>query len=239
MPPRQPVEAITNRLISALPPKDRSRLLASCEEVELVLHTVLNEPGDRVRYVYFPLNSYVSLITPSDGESRLEVGLVGNEGMHGISLALGADIAPLHSLVQGGGPALRMTAAAFTRALERSPALRRELGHYVYVLMCQLAQSAACSRFHVIEARMARWLLMTHDRAHSDRFHITHAFLAWMLGVRRPGVSAAAGALQKRKLISYRRGDITVLDRSRLEAASCVCYKADKNVYEKMLGRAV
>ncbi len=236
MSPREPVPA-SNRLIAALPVKDRNRLLASCEEVNLVFNTVLNEPGDRIRHVYFPVDSYVSLITPTDGAACLEVGLVGNEGMHGVSLALGIDVAPLHALVQGAGPALRMSATAFTKAHGRSPALRRELGHYVYVLMCQLAQSAACTRFHVVEARLARWLLMTHDRAHCDRFHVTHAFLAWMLGVRRPGVTAAANMLQKRNLISYRRGNVTVLDRRRLQAAACACYEADTNVYERMLGR--
>lgn len=236
MPPRNALP-IGNRLIAALPPKDRSRLLASCEEVDLVFNSVLHEPGDRIRHVYFPTSSYVSLITPADGAASLEVGLVGNEGMHGVSLALGIDIAPLKALIQGGGSALRMSATAFANAQARSPALRRELGHYVYVLMCQLAQSSACTRFHVVEARLARWLLMTHDRAHSDRFHVTHAFLALMLGVRRPGVTAAASALHKQKLIGYRRGDVTVLDRRRLEAVACSCYKADIAVYERMLGR--
>jgi Crp-like helix-turn-helix domain len=236
MPLRQPVPA-TNRLISALPAKDRSRLLASCEEVDLVFGDVIGAPGERIRHVYFPTNnSYVSLITPVDGETSLEVGLIGNEGMHGISLVLGIDVSPLHSLIQGGGGALRMTAAAFAREYKRSPALQKALDRYLYVLMCQLAQSAGCTRFHVVEARLARWLLMTQDRAHSNQFHITHAFLAWMLGVRRTGVTQAANALHKRKLIAYRRGHITVLDRDGLEAAACPCYKADKRVYENMFG---
>jgi CRP-like cAMP-binding protein len=226
----------TNRLIASLPTKDRSRLLANCEPVELAFNEVLNESGDRVRYVYFPLDGYISLITRGDAVANLEVGLVGDEGMHGISLALGTEIAPLHALVQGQGSALRMNTATFNREYARSAPLRRQLGHYIYVLMCQLAQSSVCSRFHVVEARLARWLLMTQDRAHSDQFHITHAFLAWMLGVRRPGVTAAANALQKRKLISYRRGDITVLDREKLEAAACACYKTDRRIYEKILG---
>ena len=227
-----------NRLISSLPLKDRTRLLASCEEVNLVLETVLGEPGDRIRHVYFPIASYISLVIPADGASSLEVGMIGNEGMYGASLILNVDVSPFHSLVQGEGPALRLTAASFRREYHRSPALQRELNRYLYVLMSQLAQSAACTRFHVVEARLARWLLMTQDRAHSDAFPLTQQFLAWMLGVRRVGITKAAGALQKQQLIGYRRGNITILNRSGLEAVSCPCYKADWNVYSRMLPRA-
>ena len=235
MPSMQAVAA-TNRLLAALPSQDRQHLLASGEPVELMLADVLANPGDPIHHVYFPTDSIISLVMPIAGGAGLEVGLIGNEGMLGITLMLGVDVAPFHAVVQGAGPALRITAPAFLGELEQSPALLRELKRYLYVSMSQLALTAACSRFHVVEARLARWLLMTQDRAHADTFHVTHVFMAYRLGVRRVGITKAANSLQQQKLIRYHRGDITILDRVGLEAASCGCYRAGKETYERILG---
>lgn len=234
MPSAQHVAA-ENRLLAALPGKDRQRLLVGCEQVELGFGDILCEPGETIRHVYFPTDSFISLVTPGDGHSRLEVALVGSEGMCGIPLMLGVDVSPLHAVVQGSGPAWRMDAERFRGELKHSVALRLHLSRYIYVMICQLAQSVACTRFHLVEERLARWLLMTRDRAHSEEFHITHELLAQVLGVRRVGVTKAAGSLQQRKLISYSRGDVRIRDIGGLAAASCICYRADKTTYDRIL----
>ena len=225
-----------NHLLAALPRRQRERFMSACDPVELAFGEVLTEPGDRVVQLYFPTESFISLISPINSHANLEVGMVGNEGMLGISIILGVNVSPMRAVVQGAGAALCIKVAPFLREFDKSPVLQRELKQYLYVIIGQLAQTAACTHFHVVEERLARWLLMTQDRAHSDSFHITHEFLAYMLGVRRVGVTKAATSLQNRKLISYTRGDITVLDRDGLEAASCGCYAADKATYAKIMG---
>nr|WP_256557852.1 Crp/Fnr family transcriptional regulator [Marinobacterium sedimentorum] len=218
-----------------MPDTERQRFLANCEQVTLNFDEVLAKPGTPLLYVYFPTQSFISLTTTMNGATRLGVMLIGEEGMLGISLILGLNLSSLHASVLGPGQALRMETAQFCRELELSFAWRRLLKRYLYVMMGQLAQTAACNRFHLLEARLARWLLMAQDRAQSDRFHVTHEFLALILGVRRVGITKAASTLQKRKLIRYRRGDIRILDRAGLEASACSCFCSDNSLYSLIM----
>jgi CRP-like cAMP-binding protein len=233
-----PVESpgpVVNRLIETLPHEECLELLVRGELVDLTLGEILCEVNQRYHHVYFPLTGFISLVATVRGHQPLEIGMIGSEGMLGATLALGIGAAPLRGVVQGAGTALRLTAPQLRRGLSDSPSLLRTLNQYLYILMAQLSQSVACTRFHNVEARLARWLLMTHDRVHSDRFYLTHQCLADMLGVRRSAVTIAAGSLQKRELIRYVRGDITIVSRRGLEAASCECYGAVANDYARLL----
>ena len=227
--------AAENHLIKLLPRKDRRHLLGICEPVDLELSAVVCHSGKPTRHVYFPIDATISLVTPIDGEPVLEVGMVGREGMVGAQIVLGVMTTPLHAVVQGSGKAWRIATPSFRGELARSSALRSCMNRYLYVLMSQLAASAACLRFHLIGPRLARWLLMTQDRVHADTFHVTHEFLAYMLGVRRVGITTAAGALQRAGLVEYRRGELVVLNRRGLEAAACGCYAADRKCYAEVL----
>jgi CRP-like cAMP-binding protein len=215
---------IPNSLLAALPRQDYQRLLLELEPVMLTYGEVLYQSGERIRHVYFPGECHVSLLVAVE-DKALEVCLVGREGMVGIGLAMGVEESPVRALVQGSGTALRMKAGPFRDALAGCPALQRELYRYAYAKLAQARQTAACNRFHSVAARLARWLLMTQDRVRADHFHLTHEFLADMLGVRRAGVTGAAANLQRRKLIEYVRGDITILDRRGLAATACPCYE--------------
>jgi PAS domain S-box-containing protein len=217
-------DPIANKLLAALPRKDYQSLLGGLDPVTLNYGEVLYEPGEPSRYVYFPNDALVSLLATVEGHQALEVGLVGCDGMVGISLALGMRASPVRGLVQATGTAMRMNVVRFRKELRKSPRLQSELCHLLHAQLFQARQTAACNRFHVVEARLARWLLTTRDRVRSDQFLLTQEFLSHLLGVRRVGISAAAGALQKRKLIGYSRGKISILDRKGLEAASCSCY---------------
>ena len=215
---------VENQLLAALPPKDYARLASGLEPVTVACGEVLHEPGERIREVYFPNNCVLSLLTLVEGQGVLEVGVVGREGMSGARLALGATKSSVRVLVQGAGTAMRMNSARFLREFGHSRALQRVLLQFTNRLMDQISQTAACNRFHVVEERLARCLLMSAARSRSMEFHLTHSFLADLMGVRREGVTVAAIALQRRGLIRYRRGIMTILDHQGLEAACCSCY---------------
>jgi CRP-like cAMP-binding protein len=225
--------ASSNRLLALLPAAERNRVLEDCVETDLAFGSILHEQGGRIGSVYFPTHGFISMLATLDGRSTLEVGMIGNEGMCGYTLALDSPVAPLRALVQGAGAALRMRSGTFLEHLRTQPALRLVVNRYVYVHLRQIAQAAVCLRFHVVEKRLARWLLMTRDRAHADSFYVTQDFLASMLGVRRVGVSAAASTLQAQGLVRYVRGDVTIIDGKGLEAASCACYRSDLAIHRQ------
>jgi CRP-like cAMP-binding protein len=220
-----------NNILAALPDVELRRLLSGAETVSLSFGQVLQEPGQIKRHVYFPIDAYVSQVASLSGVPRIEIGLVGAEGMIGSSLLLGVQIAPLHTVVQGSGDALRIDATRFIRELGRGPGLRAVMSRYLYVRMSQVGQMAACTRFHTVEERLARWLLMTRDRARSNTFRMTQEYMAFMLGVRRVGVTEAATLLQKRNLIEYKRGELAIMNGQELEAASCECYATAERLY--------
>jgi CRP-like cAMP-binding protein len=222
---------VRNKILLDMPPAQLKRLRPQLESVHLKLGDVLYEPGARIQHCYFPNDGVVSLLTVLAPHKAAEVGMIGSEGVVGMSAAVGMNVSRLRAVVQGAGSALRMTAPALQREYAASNALHRGLFRFNQSLMGQIAQSAACNRFHRVEMRLARWLLVTRDRLRSDNFFLTHQFLALMLGVRRARVTTAAGGLAQRKLISYSRGSIRILDSRGLETASCECYEKVKAMY--------
>jgi len=218
-----------NRLLGSLPDDDLDHLQALCELVEVDVGQALFEPGQPLEHVYFPIDALVSLLGVAEGRMTLEVGSVGREGMIGASVAMGHKQAQVRAVVQRSGHCLRMDAATFCSEFAHLESLQHLLLRYTNTLLAQAIQIAVCSRFHVLEARLARSLLITRDRLQSEKFHMTHEFLAHALGVRRVGVTKAASALQQQKLISYSRGNIEILDSAGLEAVSCRCYELVKD----------
>ena len=230
MPHRSP---LSNKILASIPHEDYQRLSRRLEPVSLSFGRVLYEPGKAIRYVYFPVDCLVSLLTSVDRHRTLEVGMVGNEGMAGMPFILGVGISGVRALVQGAGQALRMASTPFRAEFERTSALQQALYRYTYALMAQISQTAACNRFHDAGERLARWLLMTRDRVGADDFALTQAFLAHMLGLRRVGVTEAASELKRRNLIAYTRGQLSILDVPGLKRASCSCYPAVNAVFAR------
>ena len=222
---------VLNELLANLPRGDLKRLQPHLKRVSLTLGQVLYEPRARIRYCYFPNDGVVSLLTVLTPHKSAEVGMVGSEGLVGMSAAVGIHVAQLRAVVQGAGSAMRMTAASLQKEFAAHNSLHHGLFRFNHALMGQVAQTAACNRFHKAEMRLARWLLVTRYRLRSESFQLTHQFLSLMIGVRRVGVTAAAGSLARRKLINYSRGNIRILNSKGLQAASCECYETVKVLY--------
>jgi CRP-like cAMP-binding protein len=221
---RDPNAPVANRLLAALPFEEYRRLSSGLTQVALNYGENIYERGEIIRYVYFPENGIVSLVAAVQDSMTLEVGLVGNEGIVGLPVFLGVKTSNNRAVVQGAGSALRMTAADFLAECENGASLPRLLQRYAHSLLTQVSQSAVCYRFHLSEARLARWLLMTADRMQTDKFQLTQEFLSNMLGVRREAVNKSAVILQQQQHIRYSRGTITIIDRAGLERAACECY---------------
>ena len=225
-----------NRLLGLLSLEDYKRLHPHLRRIPLEYRQSLYRANKRVGMVYFIETGVGSLVNTMANGQAAEVGTIGNEGLVGLPLVFGDDRAPTSVYVQVPGAGLRMKATLFERELARSASMRTVMLHYAHAFFNQVAQSAACNRFHSLEQRCCRWLLMTHDRMDSDEFLLTQEFLAMMLGVRRAGVTAAAGALQRAGLITYKRGNIAIVDRPGLIRRSCECYQVSKKEFDRLLG---
>lgn len=232
----QPAQASANRLLAALPRKETAQLRPHLEKLQLGQHTTLYEMNKPIKHLYFLTRGVASIVTPVKDERPVESATVGPEGVIGIPIVLGAAQTASRAFIQVSGEGFRIEVQSFKKIIGGCRELNRILLRYTLALLTQVAQNAACNRMHSIEERCARWLLMTHDRVHKNSFSLTQDFLAQMIGVRRPSVSIAASILAKAGLIDYVRGDITVLDRAGLEAASCECYKVVRSEFERLLG---
>lgn len=231
----RPAETLDNRLLAALPAEDYERLRSHLEPVAFSLGDVIYESGGRMEHVYFPVNSIVSLLYTMVDGATAEVGLVGDEGLVGIALFMGGETTPNRAIVQGAGDAFKIPAQAMLDEFKRGGAFQLTLLRYTQALITQISQTAVCNRLHTVEQRLCRWLLMTRDRAHTDELQMTHEFISNMLGIRREGVTLAAGHLQKMGAIKYVRGHVRILDRRKLEACVCECYRVVKDEHERLL----
>ncbi len=225
-----------NRLLADLPRDEYDRLLTDLQKVSLPLKEILYEANGPIPHVFFPLIGVVSLVIVMEGGFCLEVGLIGNEGMVGTPVFLGSQRSPTRAISQVPGEALRLETKVFQAEMKRGGALYGLVQRYTQAMINQISQSTVCNHRHSVEKRMCRWLLMSHDRVGTDEFPLTHEFLAQMLGVRRPTVTAGAGVLQTAGLISYHRGRVNILDRKGLEAASCECYDVVAKELDRLLG---
>jgi CRP-like cAMP-binding protein len=228
-----------NRLLSLLPAAERQRVLERCERMRLEHRTVLYEPGAQIEQVYFPLHGMVSLVITSEEGQTVEIGTVGNEGMLGTQVVLGARTSHVEAVIQVAGEFLRMGRNDLQRELKRDGKLRSLAERFAQALTNQIAQSVLCNRAHSVDERLCRWFLMTHDRAGRNEMVLTQQFVAQMLGVRRPSVTVAAGVLQKAGLISYSRGKLEILNRRGLEAGACECYEIVRQETERLLRPSV
>ena len=221
-----------NQLLAALTVEERERLLPGLERVPLPLGDVIYERDERIRHVYFPTSGVISLLCTTDGGANIEAGTIGMEGMAGIPVFLGVDSSPNRAVVQIEGEAMRMEAEAFREVAGRSGRFHDLLHLYTYALMTQMSLSVACNRFHSVEKRLARWLLMMHDRAQVDEFRFTQELISQMIGTHRPHVSTAVNSLQNAGLIHNGRGRIGILDRKGLVKIACECYLAAKRKFD-------
>jgi CRP-like cAMP-binding protein len=224
-----------NRVLALLPKSERERILARCERVVTEAKVILFRPNAAIGHVYFPLSGMASMVLTSRSGATVEVGTVGNEGMVGLPIYFGAKSSPTEGIWQVSGEALRMKTKDFVQELDNGGVLGTVLQRFSQALINQISQSVLCTNLHRIDRRLARWLLMTHDRAGTNEFGLTQQFVAQMLAVRRPSVTVAAGILQKAGLIRYARGNLAVVDRARLEASSCECYEVVKKESERLL----
>jgi CRP-like cAMP-binding protein len=232
-------DAHMNHLIAALPPDEFNRLKSNLEPVSLPLGEVIYESGEQLDYIYFPTTAIISLLYIMENGSTAEIGMAGNDGLVGIALYMGGSTTPSRAIVQSAGNAFRMPSRALNDEFSLGGVFQKILLRYTQSLMTQISQTAVCNRLHSVENQLCRWLLINHDLLQTNKLIMTHDLIANMLGVRREGVSIAAGHLQQQGLIKYVRGTITMLDRDALERSACECYRVVKDEYDRLLGKYI